>query len=349
MALNILVTAWNRPANLSKILQLLDSFQPKLKIFIAVDGESGIDPYLDSKVFLTKKIAIEYKFINPETQISINPKNLGCKGGMQKALSWFFSQVDRGIILEDDIKIKKHTLEYFEYCLEKFENDKKIYMINGYNPINEKYLPDRPYLSKFPHIWGWATWADRWTNYQGNFSPTLVNSLDLSNLETLKQHPFKIKQFDKYFLKQFRDTHDGLIDTWDYQWVWTIWKNGGYALSAPVNLVENIGFGFDATHTKSGESSPISLEGEKVVNNFILSGKILNLENMDCVEEIQKYKEFGMDNVEIRTDLRLNNDVINSKNKVTKLTKLYRLIIPNKIRGMIKPVVEILRTKNFIK
>jgi hypothetical protein len=349
MALNILVTAWNRPANLSKILQLLDSFQQNSKIFIAVDGESGIDPYLDSKVFLTKKIAIEYKFINPETQISINPNNLGCKRGMQKALSWFFSQVDRGIILEDDIKIKKHTLEYFEYCLEKFENDKKIYMINGYNPINEKYLPEKPYLSKFPHIWGWATWADRWSNYQGNFSPTLDNLLDLSNLETLKQHPFQIKQFDKYFLNQFRETYSGLIDTWDYQWVWTIWKNGGYALSAPVNLVENIGFGFDATHTKAGESSPISLEGEKVVKNFILTGKILNLEIMDCIEEIQKYKEFGMDNDGFKMDLKVNNDILNSKIDVTKLAKIYRSIIPFKLRAKINPAVKMLRANNLVK
>jgi hypothetical protein len=108
----------------------------------------------------------------------------------------------------------------------------------------------------------------------------------------LNRHPFHIKPFDRYFLNQFRDTYNGSIDTWDFQWVWTIWKNGGYALSAPVNLVENIGFSLDATHTKFGESSNISLSAEEVVKNFIWEGKILNLENMDCVEEIQKYKEF---------------------------------------------------------
>ena len=344
-------------------MKLLDSFHQKLEIFIAVDGESGRDSYLDAKIFTTKKIAIEYKFNNPETQISINLSNLGCKAGMQKAINWFFSQVDRGIILEDDIKINKYTLEYFEYCLEKFEKDKKIYIINGYNPINEIYLPNKPYLSKFPHIWGWATWADRWSQYQGNFSPTLENSLTLSNLQTLNRHPFHIKQFDRYFLNQFRDTYNGSIDTWDFQWVWTIWKNGGYALSAPVNLVENIGFSLDATHTKFGESSNISLSAEEVVKNFIWEGKILNLENMDCVEEIQKYKEFQMDNVEeiqkykefqmdngeFRMDLIFNKDILNSKNDVTCLAKLYRTIIPFKLRSIINPLVKILRANNFVK
>jgi len=43
---------------------------------------------------------------------------------------------------------------------------------------------------------------------------------------------------------------DKPIDTWDYQWTFTMWFNGGLAVLPNVNMVSNIGFCEDATHTK---------------------------------------------------------------------------------------------------
>jgi hypothetical protein len=39
------------------------------------------------------------------------------------------------------------------------------------------------------------------------------------------------------------------IDTWDYQWTACAWFYGGLTVTPNVNLVTNIGFGPDATHT----------------------------------------------------------------------------------------------------
>jgi hypothetical protein len=42
----------------------------------------------------------------------------------------------------------------------------------------------------------------------------------------------------------------GASDVWDFQWLFTIWARHGLAILPKVNLVSNMGFGEDATHTK---------------------------------------------------------------------------------------------------
>ena len=47
----------------------------------------------------------------------------------------------------------------------------------------------------------------------------------------------------------FDRVYRGEIDTWDYQWTACVWYYGGLTATPNVNLVTNIGFGPDATHT----------------------------------------------------------------------------------------------------
>jgi len=48
--------------------------------------------------------------------------------------------------------------------------------------------------------------------------------------------------------------HEGKIDSWAYPWTASIWYSGGLTATPNVNLVKNIGFGKDATHTKQKNS-----------------------------------------------------------------------------------------------
>ena len=57
-----------------------------------------------------------------------------------------------------------------------------------------------------------------------------------------------------YWRACFDGVAGGSIDTWDYQWVYACWQHGGVSAMPAVNLVSNIGFGQDATHTVSPES-----------------------------------------------------------------------------------------------
>ena len=54
------------------------------------------------------------------------------------------------------------------------------------------------------------------------------------------------------------------IDTWDYQWTFTLWNNKQLTLLPNMNLVKNIGFGVDATHT-TVESEFANLKSFEIV------------------------------------------------------------------------------------
>jgi hypothetical protein len=48
----------------------------------------------------------------------------------------------------------------------------------------------------------------------------------------------------------FTQVYDGQIDTWDYQLTLSFWLRGMISICPARNLISNIGFGSDATHTK---------------------------------------------------------------------------------------------------
>jgi hypothetical protein len=52
-----------------------------------------------------------------------------------------------------------------------------------------------------------------------------------------------------YWKDIFDRTYAGIIDTWDYQLVYTCWKQNLVSIIPNVNLVNNIGMGEQATHT----------------------------------------------------------------------------------------------------
>jgi hypothetical protein len=63
----------------------------------------------------------------------------------------------------------------------------------------------------------------------------------------------------RYWTKFFQATYDNKIDTWDYPWTFACWIQNGLTILPNVNLVSNIGFGEDATHTTSTKNPFINL------------------------------------------------------------------------------------------
>ncbi len=103
--------------------------------------------------------------------------------------------------------------------------------------IEESY-----FFSKYNHIWGWATWRRAWKFYQ-------LNNPDFE--KDFKKFRFHNESEKDYWHSAFKNYYDGNIDTWDYPWTFTVWKNKGLCAYPTKNLVKNIGFGADATHTKT--------------------------------------------------------------------------------------------------
>jgi hypothetical protein len=105
------------------------------------------------------------------------------------------------------------------------------------------------YFSRLNHIWGWATWRRAWKFYDvgvGTF-PTFLSTNQIANI-------FTEPEVQAYWVNSFLAVYRNKLDTWDYQWTYAMWSQDGLAVLPNVNMIANIGFSSDATHTKDSSS-----------------------------------------------------------------------------------------------
>ena len=105
------------------------------------------------------------------------------------------------------------------------------------------------YFSKYNHIWGWATWRRAWLAYDIKMRGYEKHVIS-SKVKKISDNP----KFADYWIKIFEKCFHEEPVTWDFQWTYAIWNNEGLATLPRVNLVSNIGFDEDGTHTTVQES-----------------------------------------------------------------------------------------------
>ena len=171
-------------------------------------------------------------------------QNMGAAKALSSSISWFFENVEQGIIFEEDCLPHQDFFSYCEELLEKYKDNEQVMFISGDNFQDGIQRGDASYyFSAFPHIWGWACWRRSWDGYDF----LLKNYSNKAFKTTLKQYfPSWLER--QVWLDRFLLMKKQAINTWDYQLIFNIWKNHGLAILPNVNLISNIGFGADAIH-----------------------------------------------------------------------------------------------------
>ncbi|PID60306.1 hypothetical protein CSB45_00535 [candidate division KSB3 bacterium] len=100
------------------------------------------------------------------------------------------------------------------------------------------------YFSQLPHCWGWASWRRSWRLYH-----TAIDHFKEIMAEQSYQDFTHYPLANIMWRKNFYKTLQREINTWDYLWVFASFVNHGLTILPQQNLVKNIGFGKDATHT----------------------------------------------------------------------------------------------------
>jgi hypothetical protein len=244
----VLFLVFNRPDTTRQVFEAIRKAKPP-RLYVAADGprEDKLGEVERVEEVRTIATGVDWPC---EVKTLFRDKNLGCKKGVSAAITWFFEQEERGIILEDDCL---PHLDFFSFCenlLDRYLNDERIFAITGDNFQNGKWRGDASYyFSKYPHVWGWATWRRAWKHYQFgiNFWPKWRDS------DVWKKYKSdKIER--RYWQKIFDSCYAGQIDSWDYPWTASTWYKNGMTATPNVNLVSNIGHGDNATHTYDKKS-----------------------------------------------------------------------------------------------
>lgn len=245
----VLFLIFNRPDPTARVFDAIRSARPS-RLYVAADGAREGRPGEAERVAMVRQIATAVDW-PCEVRTLFRDRNLGCKRAVSEGITWFFSHEEAGIILEDDCLPGPSFFRFCEELLEKYRHDPRVWAISGANFHGDRHRGRATYFfSHYVHIWGWATWRRAWSQYDA----------DLGWWSTWRRSrafrgafPDAVER--RYWLKTIDRVARGEVDTWDYQWFATMRRHGGVAASPNVNLVSNIGFGADATHTQADEAS----------------------------------------------------------------------------------------------
>lgn len=243
----ILYIIFNRLDTVKRVFPKICEKQPK-QLFIACDG-----PRLDrngesEKVREVRDWVLKNVTWECELKTSFQEMNLGCKRNVISAISWFFSHVEYGLIIEDDCLPNDSFFDFEKSMLEMYKDDNRIMMVGGCNNQTEKKFGNADYFFwRYNSTWGWGTWKRAWKLYDEK----MTSWRDLKESQIMN-YLFPNEEERATWIQQFDTVAFSDFDTWDWQWKYTMLINNGLCILPNYNFIKNIGTDENATHTIGG-------------------------------------------------------------------------------------------------
>lgn len=268
----VLLLIFNRPDHTTQVMEQVREAEPS-QLFVGADGPRAGYPDDADRCQRAREVATQIDW-DCDVHTLFRDENLGCKEAVSTAITWFFEHVEEGIILEDDCVPHRTFFPYCSELLERHRGDERVMVISGNNFQPARCTCDGSYyFSVYNHCWGWASWRQSWEHYDGN----LEAWSNLRGTEWL-QGWLDSKATAEYWKSIFDRVARGDVDSWAYAWTFSCWTQHGLSVLPSKNLVTNIGFGADATHTKAedGKAEHLSIQPmsfpmedpENVVRNY---------------------------------------------------------------------------------
>ena len=272
----IVLFVYKRPAETLKVLEALaaNPEAAQSELFVFADG-----PKTENDIEKCLEVRRLVEHFNGFAKITLrtSDKNKGLANSVISGVSEMLTVFDRVIVLEDDLVTSKYFLRFMNEALDKFENDDRICCVHAfsYPPV----CSDVQYFLRLgADCWGWATWRRGWNIFSTD-SVKLYEEIIKRKLS---------KQFDRNgafpYTKMLKDQSNGKIDSWAIRWYASAFLNEKYSLQSNVMLVENIGFGNEATHCFSNSNYEIIL-----ANMPVSFDRVLELEPQESFKNYQKF------------------------------------------------------------
>lgn len=244
----VLFLIFNRPDVTRQVFAAISRARPSY-LFIAADGPRPNRPD-DIENCNAARAVVERIDWPCEVKTLFRNENLSCRAAVSTAIDWFFAHVEEGIILEDDCLPADSFFPFCAELLERFRADRRVMMISGTNLQNGiRRGTGSYYFSRIFRIWGWATWRRAWA-----LNDQSMGGFSCDPRDNILNRLFVDRNIALSWIHAFAQVKTGHVNTWDYPWVYSCFMQNGLSITPNVNLVTNIGFGAESTHT----SDPLS-------------------------------------------------------------------------------------------
>lgn len=242
----VVFIVFNRPDQTRRVFERIRDARPS-QLLVVSDGPRPEVPTDTAKVAEVRRIIEEGTDWPCKVECDYATTNLGCSRRPASGITWALSQVEEAIILEDDCL---PDASFFPYCtalLKHHRDDPRVMHIGANNFLRGKASFSGSYaFTRYNHNWGWATWRRAWSHFDlelKDWSDPELRRRSLAGCTTADERGFWHSVFNACAATPEK------VNTWDFQWTFACWAAGALATYPSVNLVENIGFGTDATHT----------------------------------------------------------------------------------------------------
>jgi hypothetical protein len=265
----ILLIIFKRPDTTQAVFERIRAVKPRY-LFVAADGARNEEEKI--KCELTRRI-IEQVDWECEIKTYFEDTNWGSGRMPARAISWFFAHVEQGIILEDDCVPDMSFFPYCENLLIEYAHDQRVSMISGTNLLGQwKPAEYDYYFSRMGSSWGWASWRRAWHFFDFELSEWKKPQAKKA-VERVFGAIFPKTAYQSFFFQIYSGVYDRTvahveqkkaISWWDYQWSFAQMIHGFLVIFPHVNLVSNVGFGENATHTLQNDSLLSNLNACKI-------------------------------------------------------------------------------------
>ncbi len=204
----ILFIVFNRPDTTRQVFNRIREVKPA-RLYVAADGPRADRPGDEAGCREVRSIVQEIDW-DCEIRTLFSDVNKGCKVAVSDAITWFFENEAEGIILEDDCFPAYSFFSFCDQMLERYRNDPRMLSVTGTNKqAGRKWGTADYYFSRYANIWGWASWARVWKQYDrtlGRFTEDDVKSV----MSKVYDDRFFVSDY-AYIFQQLKA---GKIDTW---------------------------------------------------------------------------------------------------------------------------------------
>lgn len=240
---SVLLLIHRRPNHTRAVLDTIRQYQPE-SLYVVADGPR-ISVEGEADLCRAARSVIDEVDWDCDVQKLFRDENLGCRLSVSGGIDWFFEQEEMGIILEDDTVADPSFFGYCEELLQKYANEELVAMVSGNNHTEFRLdNGDSYFFSPHGGMWGWATWRRAWSHYDSD----LVWAREGRYTQVMTRLAPNARA-RAYWRWVFGALRAGAFDTWDFQWSFTIADRKQLVVIPALNLVSNIGFGSESTHT----------------------------------------------------------------------------------------------------
>jgi hypothetical protein len=312
--MSVLVLAFNRPQLVRQLLRTLPRHEIS-SIYISIDGpRNSIDAEKADEIV---GIAEEFSRTN-SVKVRRGKNNLGCRLGVIAGLDWFFNEVEEGLILEDDCLPEIELFEFL-YCNKYKLESGEVAMISAHNPLGKIEFLD--YKSRFVFINGWFMQSNVWRDLRHSMfhikPPSRFSKT--ANPRSLSESIF--------WWAAYARARIGIHDTWDSLFYRAFSFKGYLCLVPGRNLIQNLGFGENATHTTNPDGSILLKNGPKLAEKTKSSAELDSIIatsyfNISKRHAITPFIKVGLDFLKVRHFPDFEKQLRESKSEFIDLREL---------------------------